>query len=81
MVSVVIPAYLEEENLRVLLPRIRDFTREALADFLAENLPHLTEDEALAVLENRYVTSRTLQALPAPRGPRPGASSGLRSSP
>ena len=38
-------------------------SREVLASYLDENIAHLTEDEALAFIENPYVTSRMLQAL------------------
>lgn len=43
--------------------RVRDLkslSRDDLALFLAENLQYLTEDEALAILENPFVNSRLL---------------------
>lgn len=43
--------------------RIKSAPRDELATFLADNLPHLTEDEALGIIENPYVSSRMLQAL------------------
>ncbi len=45
------------------LHHLKSLNRDALADFLAENLAHLVEDEALAVLENPYVTPRVCQAI------------------
>lgn len=45
------------------LHSLKTLSRDELADFLAENLPHLTEDEALAVLANNYVTPKILQAI------------------
>ena len=43
--------------------RLKSLSRDDLADFLAENLPHLTEDEALAVLANAYVTPKICQSI------------------
>ena len=43
--------------------RIQDFPRDELRDFVQENVRHLIEDEALAVLENPYVTPSILQQL------------------
>lgn len=46
--------------------RVRDLkslSRDELALFLAENLQYLTEDEALAILENPFVSSRMLGTL------------------
>ena len=45
------------------LHTLRSLSREALSEFLAENLQHLTEDEALAILENPYCTSRIIQSI------------------
>ncbi|HSP16194.1 MAG TPA: hypothetical protein VLV78_15715 [Thermoanaerobaculia bacterium] len=45
------------------LHQLKSLSRDDLASFLAENLPHLTEDEALAVLENAYVTPKICQAI------------------
>jgi hypothetical protein len=45
------------------LHRLKSFTRAELADFLADNLAHLTEDEALAILENPYVTPKVCQTI------------------
>jgi hypothetical protein len=42
---------------------IQQLSRDDLASFLAETLPHLTEDEALAVLEHPYVTPKICQAI------------------
>lgn len=42
---------------------LKEFSRDELADFLVSNLPHLTEDEALAVLENAFVTPKICQAI------------------
>lgn len=45
------------------MPRIIDLSRDELASFLSDNLAHLNEDEALAVLENPHVTPRVCQAI------------------
>jgi hypothetical protein len=45
------------------LHHLKSLSRDELADFLAENLAHLVEDEALAVLENPYVTPKVCQAI------------------
>jgi hypothetical protein len=45
------------------LHRLKTVSRDELASFLAENLPHLTEDEALGALENPYVTPKICQAI------------------
>lgn len=45
------------------LHHLKSLSRDQLADFLAENLPHLVEDEALAVLENPHITPRACQAI------------------
>ncbi len=45
------------------LHQLKSLSRDDLASFLAENLPHLTEDEALAVLENPYVTPKICQSI------------------
>ncbi|HEX7421489.1 MAG TPA: hypothetical protein VF505_16480 [Thermoanaerobaculia bacterium] len=42
---------------------MKSLSRDQLADFLAENLPHLNEDEALAVLDNAYVTPKICQSI------------------
>ncbi len=42
---------------------IKSLPRGDLAAFLAENLPHLTEDEALAILDNPYVTPKICQSV------------------
>lgn len=42
---------------------IKSLSRDALADFVAENLAHLFEEEALAVLENRNVTPQICQQI------------------
>ena len=39
---------------------LKSLSRDALAAFVAENLQFLTEDEALAVLENPYCSARLL---------------------
>jgi hypothetical protein len=39
---------------------LKSLPRESLASFLAENLTHLVEDEALAILENPFVTPKLL---------------------
>lgn len=38
-------------------------SREALSQFVAENLPHIFEEEALSVLENRHVTPQICQQI------------------
>ena len=43
--------------------RIKSLPREALADFVADNVAHIFEEEALAVLENRHVTPQICQQL------------------
>jgi hypothetical protein len=43
--------------------RIQDFPKDELLDFVQENVRHLLEDEALAVLENLHVTPAILQQL------------------
>jgi hypothetical protein len=45
------------------LHHLKSLSRDDLAAFLTENLPHLTEDEALAVLENPYVTPKICQVI------------------
>src|SRR6476661_6731547 len=45
------------------LHQLKSFTREKLADFLAENLGALNEDEALAVLENPHIAPKALAAI------------------
>jgi len=42
---------------------IRSFSREELSAYLAENAASLIEEEALAVLDNPYATSRICQAI------------------
>jgi hypothetical protein len=42
---------------------IRTFPPDQLADFLAENLASLVEEEALAALENPHVTAKICQAM------------------
>jgi hypothetical protein len=42
---------------------IRSFSRDELSAFLSENGASLVEEEALAVLDNPYVTSRMCQAI------------------
>jgi hypothetical protein len=42
---------------------IRSFARDALADFVAANIKTLTEEEALAVLGNAYVTPQICQTI------------------
>lgn len=42
---------------------IKSLSRDDLADFVTENLRSLAEDEALAVLENPYVTPRLLGSI------------------
>jgi hypothetical protein len=49
-----------------MIKRISDLKslgREALQDFVSDNLPNLTEDEVLAVLDNPYVSPRICQAI------------------
>src|SRR5438105_12796331 len=43
--------------------RIREFSREDLTRFVSENVRQLLEDEALAVLDNRYVTPAICQSI------------------
>jgi hypothetical protein len=43
--------------------QLKSLPREALADFVADNLNHLFEEEALAVLENRHVTPQICQQI------------------
>ena len=43
--------------------RIQDFQRDELRDFVQENVRHLIEDEALAVLDNPYATPPILQQI------------------
>jgi len=43
--------------------RIQDFPREELLDFVKENVRQLLEDEALAVLDNPYVTPAICQQI------------------
>lgn len=45
------------------LQRVKSLSRDELQTFLADNLSHLNEDEALAVLENPYVTPKVCQAI------------------
>lgn len=45
------------------LHHLKSLSRDELADFLAENLTSLTENEALAVLENPHVTPKVCQAI------------------
>jgi len=46
------------------VPRnIKSLARDDLAAFVADNLNHLFEEEALAVLENRYVTPQICQQI------------------
>jgi len=48
----------------VIVPRtIQALSREALAAFVADNLDHVFEEEALAILENRYVTPQICQQI------------------
>src|SRR5712691_7249699 len=42
---------------------LKSLSRDHLADFLADNLAHLNEDEALAVLENPHITPKACQAI------------------
>ncbi len=42
---------------------LKSYNREDLQDFVAENLATLTEDEALAILENPYITPKICQAI------------------
>jgi hypothetical protein len=42
---------------------LKSLSRDELADFLAENLTILNEDEALAVLDNAYVTPKICQSI------------------
>jgi hypothetical protein len=39
---------------------LKSLPKDDLASFLLENLTHLTEDEALAILENPYITPKLL---------------------
>ena len=43
--------------------QIKSFSREELAAFVADNLNHCFEEEALAILENRYVTPQICQQI------------------
>lgn len=43
--------------------QLKSLPREALADFVADNLSHLFEEEALAVLENGHVTPQICQQI------------------
>jgi hypothetical protein len=43
--------------------RVEELSRDALAEFVAENLAHLFEEEALAVLANRHVTPQICQQI------------------
>ena len=45
------------------LHQLKSLSRDELADFFAENLSHLNEDEALAVLDNPYITPKNCQAI------------------
>jgi hypothetical protein len=42
---------------------LKSLSRDRLTDFLADNLIHLNEDEALAVLENPHITPKVCQAI------------------
>lgn len=42
---------------------LKSIGREELAQFVAENVKHLTEDEALAILDNPYVTTAICQTV------------------
>jgi len=42
---------------------LKSLSRDNLADFLADNLAHLNEDEALAVLDNPHITPKVCQAI------------------
>jgi hypothetical protein len=44
-------------------PQIKALSRDALAAFVAENLSHVFEEEALAILENAYVTPAICQQI------------------
>ena len=44
-------------------PVIKSLSRDALAAFVAENLRYLSEDEALAVLDNPYASTRLLRTV------------------
>jgi hypothetical protein len=46
-----------------VLPRIESLARSELEAFLQENLPSLTEDEALASLENPFITPQLIGKL------------------
>jgi len=43
--------------------RIKALSRDDLAAFVADNLEHVFEDEAAAILENRYVTPQICQQI------------------
>jgi hypothetical protein len=43
--------------------RVEELSRDALAEFVAENLAHLFEEEALAVLANPHVTPQICQQI------------------
>src|ERR1043165_1743460 len=43
--------------------RVEELSRDALAEFVAENLAHLFEEEALAALANRHVTPQICQQI------------------
>jgi len=45
------------------LHQLKSLSRDRLADFLADHLAHLNEDETLAVLENPHVTPKVCQAI------------------
>lgn len=42
---------------------LKSFSREALAAFVADNLNHLFEEEALAILQNHHVTPQICQQI------------------
>lgn len=43
--------------------RLKELPREALAQFVAGNVKHLLEEEALAILDNPYVTTQICQMI------------------
>jgi len=43
--------------------RLKQLSREELASFVAENVKHLLEEEALAILDNPFVTPAVCQAI------------------
>lgn len=45
------------------LHHLKSLSRDELASFLADNLAHLNEDEALAILDNPHVTPKVCQAI------------------